>query len=135
MSALRSLQRSRDALQLLAALKLPAPWQRHDWCLFCCRGKPPSSAKVAGFDFDKTLHFGGPAWRLSSAHIPSRLKQLDREGGGVGGGSSSERQQVGDRRPETRGGSHPRTSSLQIQNRTFLQPAWPREAADVGRDA
>eukprot|EP00931_Biecheleriopsis_adriatica_P047175 TRINITY_DN27166_c0_g1_i1.p1 TRINITY_DN27166_c0_g1~~TRINITY_DN27166_c0_g1_i1.p1 ORF type:complete len:259 (+),score=45.12 TRINITY_DN27166_c0_g1_i1:42-779(+) len=80
MSALRSLQRSRDALQLLAALKLPAPWQRHDWCLFCCRGKPPSSAKVAGFDFDKTLHFGGPAWRLSSAHIPSRLKQLGREG-------------------------------------------------------
>ena len=41
----------------------------------------PGSARIAAFDFDKTLHFGGSAWRLTSAHVPALFKQLHEEHG------------------------------------------------------
>eukprot|EP00933_Yihiella_yeosuensis_P064706 TRINITY_DN68199_c0_g1_i1.p1 TRINITY_DN68199_c0_g1~~TRINITY_DN68199_c0_g1_i1.p1 ORF type:complete len:216 (+),score=36.94 TRINITY_DN68199_c0_g1_i1:47-694(+) len=77
----RALQRSREALELISTLRLPSPWLREGWCLYRCPADVRPSAKIAGFDFDKTLHFGGPAWRLSSAHVPGRLRQLYEQDG------------------------------------------------------
>ncbi|CAJ1370902.1 unnamed protein product [Effrenium voratum] len=72
------LQKSQGAMKLFAALDLPSPWKRQGWCLYRCL--PAPAAKVAGFDFDKTLHFGGTAWKLSSVHIPEKLKRLQQDG-------------------------------------------------------
>nr|QDO16397.1 bifunctional polynucleotide phosphatase/kinase [Lingulodinium polyedra] len=72
----RALQRSRAGLEMLAAIRLPAPWLREGWCLYRCPVSVRPSARVAAFDFDKTLHFGGAAWRLSSVHVTARLRQL-----------------------------------------------------------
>ncbi|CAJ1366682.1 unnamed protein product [Effrenium voratum] len=74
----RVLQKSQGAMKLFAALDLPSPWKRQGWCLYRCL--PAPAAKVAGFDFDKTLHFGGTAWKLSSVHIPEKLKRLQQDG-------------------------------------------------------
>mmetsp|Transcript_12471 Transcript_12471/g.23961 ORF Transcript_12471/g.23961 Transcript_12471/m.23961 type:complete len:203 (-) Transcript_12471:33-641(-) len=76
----RALQRSQAGLELLGAVRLPAPWRKRGWCLYRCPMDAPPSLRIAAFDFDKTLHFGGMAWRLSSAHVPARLQQLHEEG-------------------------------------------------------
>eukprot|EP00928_Gymnodinium_smaydae_P090524 TRINITY_DN74312_c0_g1_i1.p1 TRINITY_DN74312_c0_g1~~TRINITY_DN74312_c0_g1_i1.p1 ORF type:complete len:220 (+),score=40.22 TRINITY_DN74312_c0_g1_i1:122-781(+) len=75
----KAIQRGRESLLLFGASPLPSPWLRHDWCLH--RPVPaklvPRTPRIAAFDFDKTLHFGGgAAWRLSSAHVPARLRHL-----------------------------------------------------------
>eukprot|EP00929_Paragymnodinium_shiwhaense_P061347 TRINITY_DN30632_c0_g1_i2.p1 TRINITY_DN30632_c0_g1~~TRINITY_DN30632_c0_g1_i2.p1 ORF type:complete len:205 (-),score=52.97 TRINITY_DN30632_c0_g1_i2:408-1022(-) len=75
-----ALQRSAASLKLLEALKLPEPWRHEGWCLYRNVRGQTASPRVAAFDFDKTLHFGGAAWHLSSAHIPRRLQQLHKEG-------------------------------------------------------
>lgn len=80
-SRAQALQRGRAALELLAAAPLPAAWRREGWCLYRCPEGVRASARIAAFDFDKTLHFGGAAWWLSSAHIPGVLRRLhDDEG-------------------------------------------------------
>eukprot|EP00747_Dinoflagellata_sp_TGD_P195919 gnl/TRDRNA2_/TRDRNA2_65306_c0_seq1.p1 gnl/TRDRNA2_/TRDRNA2_65306_c0~~gnl/TRDRNA2_/TRDRNA2_65306_c0_seq1.p1 ORF type:complete len:221 (-),score=36.89 gnl/TRDRNA2_/TRDRNA2_65306_c0_seq1:79-741(-) len=80
-TTLKALARGRRALELLAAVELPAPWAREGMCLYRCPVGVAPSSRIAAFDFDKTLHFGGAAWRLSSAHVPARLRELHDLGG------------------------------------------------------
>mmetsp|Transcript_5801 Transcript_5801/g.10410 ORF Transcript_5801/g.10410 Transcript_5801/m.10410 type:complete len:208 (+) Transcript_5801:126-749(+) len=71
----RALLRSQEALRLLSRVPLPHPWQREGWCLFRSPDMVPG-VKIAAFDFDKTLHYGGSAWKLSSSHVPGKFKEL-----------------------------------------------------------
>ncbi|CAK9042881.1 unnamed protein product [Durusdinium trenchii] len=95
------LARSQQALKLFSEVDLPHPWCRQGWCLYRCTAA--RAVKVAAFDFDKTLYFGGPSWKLTSAQIPKRLQQLQQFGytvvifsnqQGPGRQTSSERMQL-----------------------------------------
>lgn len=64
---------------MLQQFHLPSPWCLHETCLFRDPGVP-ASQRIAAFDFDGTLRFGGSAWRFTSSHLPSRLASLVRKG-------------------------------------------------------
>ena len=77
----KALERSRHGLKLLGEVELPSPWQKEGWCLYRFTGRSVGrSVKVAAFDFDKTLYFGGSSWKLSSARIPQQLQALEESG-------------------------------------------------------
>ncbi|CAE7590313.1 ZDP [Symbiodinium natans] len=76
---LRNQDGNHEALKLFTQVPARPPWYKEGWCLFRSEDAA-EGARVAAFDFDKTLHHGGMAWRLSSAHIPGRLRQLHEEG-------------------------------------------------------
>mmetsp|Transcript_44441 Transcript_44441/g.92878 ORF Transcript_44441/g.92878 Transcript_44441/m.92878 type:complete len:216 (-) Transcript_44441:19-666(-) len=73
------LQRAQEALKLFSEVSLRKPWNREGWCLYRST-EAAEGSRIAAFDFDKTLHHGGSAWKLSAMHVPTRLRELQQQG-------------------------------------------------------